>query len=206
MQSIASIVGDVLTSKETWFRKIKKSSEPGEESIGFVQNTKNRFKDPSKGDCSKRGRGGRNNSRKGSKCKRCRKTGHTSDQCWASWESIKDMHNQKTHDQNASKSSDSCIVAHCNLGFNEMTSLSSYKDCWLLDTGATSHMTFRKDCFEELNETIDGIVYFADKSSIKPKGMGTIRLKMSGFLDFSLKNVLYLLDLKRSLLSLVEIQ
>ena len=55
------------------------------------------------------------------------------------------------------------IVAHCNLGINEMTSLSSYKDCWLLDTGATSHMTFRKDCFEELNETINGIVYFADR-------------------------------------------
>ena len=50
-----------------------------------------------------------------------------------------------------------------------MTSLSSYKDCWLLDIGATSHMTFRKDCFEELNESIYGIVYFADKSSIKPR-------------------------------------
>ena len=87
-----------------------------------------------------------------------------------------------------------------------MTSLSSYKDCWLLDTGATSHMTFRKDCFEELNETINGIVYFADKSSLKPKGMGTIRLKMPGFHDFLLKNVLYLPELQRSLLSLVEIQ
>ena len=129
---------------------------------------------------SKRGRGGRNNSTKRSKCKRCGKTGHTSDQCWASWDSIKDKHNQKKDDQDASKYS-SCIVAHCNLGINEMTSLSSYKDCWLLDTSATSHMTFRKDYFEELNESIDGIVYFADKSSIKPKGMGTIRLKMPGF-------------------------
>ena len=36
----------------------------------------------------------------------------------------------------------------------------------------------REDYFEELNETINGIVYFADKSSLKPKGMGTIRLKM----------------------------
>ena len=94
---------------------------------------------------------------------------------------------RKKDDQDASKSSDSCIVAHCNLGINEMTSLSSYKDCWLLDTVATSHMTFRKYCFEELNETIDGIVYIADKSSIKPKGMGTIRLKMPGFPDFLLR-------------------
>ena len=151
-------------------------------SIGVALAGKDQSKDPSKGDCSKRGRrrrnfkgrGGRNNFNKRSylQCKRCGKTGHTSDQFWASWDSIKDKHNQNKDDQDASKYFDSCIVAHCNLGFNEMTSLSSYKDCWLLDTGATSHMTFRKDCFEELNETIDGIVYFADKSSIKPKGMG----------------------------------
>ena len=98
--------------------------------------------------------------------------------------------NQKKDDnknQDASKSSE---YAHCIVA--KMTSLSSYKDCWLLDTGATSHVTFRKDCFEELNETINGIVYFADKSSLKPKGMGTIWLKMSGFPDFLLKNVLYL--------------
>ena len=95
---------------------------------------------------------------------------------------------RKKDDQDASKSSDSCIVAHCNLGINEMTSLSSYTDCWLL------------------NETINGIVYFADKSSLKPKGMGTIRLKMARFPDFLLKNVLYLPELQRILLSLVEIR
>ena len=118
-------------------------------SIGASLASKHQSKDPSKGDCSKRGRGGRNNSRKRSdlQCKRYGKTGHTSDQCWASWDSIKDKPNQKKDDQDASKFSDSCIVAHCNLGFNEMTSLSSYKDCWLLDTGATSHMNFRKRLF-----------------------------------------------------------
>ena len=99
-------------------------------------------KDHPKGESSKRGRGrrkfrdrgGRNNSSKRSdlQCKRCGKTGHTSNQCWDSWDSIKDRHNKKTDDsknQDASKSSDSahCIVAHCNLGINEMNSLSSYK-------------------------------------------------------------------------------
>ena len=133
MQSLSSIVGATLSGKERGRRR-------------------RNF----------RGRGGRNNFTKRSnlQCKHCGKTGHTSDQCWASWDSIKDKHNQNKDDQDASKFSDSCIVAHCNLGINEMTSLSFYKDCWLLDTGATSHMTFRKDCFEELNETINGIVYF----------------------------------------------
>ena len=152
MQSLSSIVGATLSGKER-----------------------------GRGRRNLRGRGGRNNFSKRSdlQCKHCGKTGRTLDQCWDSWDSIKDTHNQKKDDsknQDASKYSDfsHCIVAHCNLGINEMTSLSSYKDCWLLDTGATSHMTIRKECFKELNETIDGIVYFADKSSIKPKGMGTI--------------------------------
>ena len=49
-------------------------------------------------------------------------------------------------------------------------------------------------------------MYFADKSSLKPKGMGNIQLKMFGFPDFLLKNFLYLPELQRSLLSLVEIR
>ena len=145
MHSLASIVGATLSGKDTYPEWWRKKRGRGRRNFG--------------------GRGGRNSSSKRSylKCKRCGKIGHSADQCWASWDSIKGGHNQKKDDnenQDASKSSDSahCIVAHCNLGINEMTSLSSYKDCWLLDTGETSHMTFRKDCFEEINETINGIV------------------------------------------------
>ena len=95
-------------------------------SIGAALAGKDQSKDPFKGDCGKergrrrrnfRGRGGRS-KRSDLQCKRCGKTGHTSDLCWASWDSIKDKHNQKTNDQDASKFSDSCIVAHCNPGFN----------------------------------------------------------------------------------------
>ena len=80
-------------------------------------------KDHSKGESNKRGRGRRkfrgrggiNNFIKRSdlQCKHCGKTGNTSNQCWDSWDSIKDKHNQKKDDQDASKSSDSYIVAHC---------------------------------------------------------------------------------------------
>ena len=63
------------------------------------------------------------------------------DQCWDSWNSIKDRHNQKKDDnknQDASKSSDSahCIVAHCNLGINEMTATCC--DCCLNDLKSMS--------------------------------------------------------------------
>jgi hypothetical protein len=67
-------------------------------------------------------------------------------------------------------------------------------------------MTFRRDFFEDLNDNVDGIVYFADKSNLKPSTIGTIRLKFLGLLNFLLHNVLYLPELKRSLLSLVLIR
>jgi hypothetical protein len=67
-------------------------------------------------------------------------------------------------------------------------------------------MTFQRDFFEDFNDNVDGIVYFADKSSLKPLGMGTIRLKLPGLPNFLLHNVLYLLELQRSLMSLVHIR
>lgn len=67
-------------------------------------------------------------------------------------------------------------------------------------------MTFRKDFFKELDDNVDGDVYFAAKSSLKPKGIGTIWLKVPGFLDFLLQNVLYPLELQGNLLSLVQIR
>eukprot|EP00253_Pinus_taeda_P021319 PITA_21319 len=80
------------------------------------------------------------------------------------------------------------------------------KNDWLLDSGATCHMTHRKDFFEDLTDNVDGVVYFADQSKIKPSGLGTIRLKLPGLSDFLLDHVLYLPQLKRNLLSLVHIR
>jgi len=80
-------------------------------------------------------------------------------------------------------------------------SLASSKNDWLLDSGATCHMTHRKYFFEDFTDNVDGAVYFADQSKIKPSGLGTIRLKLP-----SLDHVLYLLQLKRNLLSLVHIR
>jgi hypothetical protein len=64
---------------------------------------------------------------------------------------------------------------------------------------------FQRDFFEELNDNVEGVVNFADGSSLKPMGIGTIKLKLPGFLDFLLHDVLYLPELWRNLLSLVHI-
>ena len=45
-------------------------------------------------------------------------------------------------------------------------------------------MNFRKFYFEELNENVDEVVYFVDKSSLKPSIIGSIRLKLHDFFYF----------------------
>ena len=62
------------------------------------------------------------------------------------------------------------VVAHCNFHMEDVfsTSFSSWCDVWVLDTGATCHMTFRKDLFDQFNDNIDEVVYFDNKFQIKP--------------------------------------
>ena len=84
------------------------------------------------------------------------------------------------------------MVAHCNLEIEEdFGPFFSWNDIWLLDTGATCHVTFRKDFFETFSDQIDGVVHLVDKSQLKPLGIGSVRLKLSGLADYILIDVLY---------------
>lgn len=72
------------------------------------------------------------------------------------------------------------------------TAFSSWRDSRILDSGATFHMTFKRYFFETFSDDIDGVIYFAHKSQIKPSGIGSIRLKILNFADYVLQDVLYL--------------
>ena len=100
------------------------------------------------------------------------------------------------------------VIIHCNVGIEEVfsTSNSCLNDTWLLDTGATCHMTYRRDFFETFNDQVDGVVYFSNKYQLKPSCIGSIRPKLPGISDYILSNVLYLAQLKRNLISLVHIR
>ena len=67
-------------------------------------------------------------------------------------------------------------------------------------------MTFRKYFFETFSDQIDGVVHLADKSQLKPSGIGFVRLKLSGLADYILFDVLYVPQLKRKLISLMQIR
>eukprot|EP00253_Pinus_taeda_P008830 PITA_08830 len=163
-----------------------------------------------------RGRGGRHSQ--GEKLDlhyiRCKRDGlHDASTCKFPWDRIEQERNQpkgKTNDKEKGKELEFThyVVAHYNIGVNEdlfNASLASWKNDWFLDSRETCHMTFRRYFFEEFIDNVDGVVYFADKSKLKPSELGTIKLKLPGIPNFLLHHVLYLPQLRINLLSLVQI-
>jgi hypothetical protein len=172
----------------------QKAQKPRGESSRFDNNHRDRGSRPF------RGRGGHyhqgdkqqddrrpkhfQNDKQSLKCYMCGKLGHTSSHCHPPWDKISEKKEQQPPNKGKPPEYANYIVAHCNLSINEVfsTSFGSWEDTWILDTGDTCHMTLRRDFFETFNNHIDGIVYFADKSQLKP----SIRLWLPGLANIKL--------------------
>lgn len=72
----------------------------------------------------------------------------------------------------------------------------------ILDTGCSFHMTPRRDWFVDLEEKDVGSVRMANESTSSVKGIGTVRIKTSEGGFVLIKNVRYIPQFSRNLLSL----
>ena len=170
---------------------------------------KNHAQESSRGIGGLRGRGRRNFRRggwgrqfQGEKydihCTWCNRDGHDSSTCKLPWKIIVQDINEakgKNHDKRKGKALESThyVVAHCNIGVIEdlfNASLASWKDVWLLDLGATCHMNFQRDFFEEFSDNVYGAVQFENKSKLKTSVVDTIRVKLPRLFDILLHGVL----------------
>ena len=73
---------------------------------------------------------------------------------------------------------------------------------WVLDMGATNHMTGTKSVFFELDSGIRGTVKFGDGSVVEIKGHGTILFVSKGGNHHKLTGVYFILRLKANIVSL----
>jgi len=73
---------------------------------------------------------------------------------------------------------------------------------WVLDFGCSYHICKRKEYFETLELKEGGVVRLGNNKAYRIQGMATIRLKMFDDCDFLLKNVRYIPELKRNLISI----
>eukprot|EP00253_Pinus_taeda_P026363 PITA_26363 len=72
---------------------------------------------------------------------------------------------------------------------------------WYVDSGASSHMTGKRDCFEFLEESACGSkIYLRDDSGYEIKGCGDIPVKLPSGDIKHLRNVLYVPGIKKNLI------
>ncbi|XP_059073091.1 uncharacterized protein LOC131873929 [Cryptomeria japonica] len=94
-------------------------------------------------------------------------------------------------------------VVHPNLVLVSQTSPSS-RDVWLIDSGASKHMTGDKGLFDTLNSTPTGdLIRIADDKEYVAKGIGTITIPLTEG-SCSLSNVLYVPGFTSNLLSVSQ--
>jgi hypothetical protein len=71
-------------------------------------------------------------------------------------------------------------------------------DGWCLNTGATHHMTGRREFFTKLDSSVRGSVKFGDASGVEIKGVGSIILTTESGEHRLLTGVYYIPSLRNS--------
>ena len=91
------------------------------------------------------------------------------------------------------------LVSLCNGSSNDKA------DEWYLDTGATHHMTGRREFFTEFDSSVRGSVKFGDASGVEIKGVGSVTFTAKSGEHRLLTGVYYIPALRNSIISVGQL-
>lgn len=134
-------------------------------------------------------------------CFYCQKRGHIARECRKRLRETNNKESTRSSKRDEETSNMSAFVGETHA--KEVLSLAT-EDIWLLDSGASKHMTFRRDWFSELQSCENEYVYLGDGTKCKVIGHGIIYIRrfVNGmWLDGRLEDVLYIPDLNKNLFS-----
>jgi hypothetical protein len=78
-------------------------------------------------------------------------------------------------------------------------------DQWYLDTGCSNHMSGKRTWFNELDESVNRSIRFADDSVVKAEGIGKIRIQSKDGKGVVISDVLYVPSMKSNLISIGQL-
>ena len=82
-----------------------------------------------------------------------------------------------------------------------LTTNDALSQTWIIDSGASFHVTPLKECFVTFNVGSHGHVYLGNDHACSIEGIGTVHLAINGTNELVLHNVRYVPGIKKSLLS-----
>lgn len=148
----------------------------------------------------------KSSKRKDFNCHYCGKKGHIARNCFKRRDKSENNKDNEKSKRKSNSDDHANLEAFLVSGFECCTRImnSDVKDIWILDSGASKHMSFRRKWFIDLDESYRKTVSLGDDSVCKVMGCGTILIKRlvdNEWLDGKLENVLYIPSLRRNLFS-----
>ena len=136
-------------------------------------------------------------SKKNITCYNCGKKGHLKKDCWS-------LNNNSNPSGNIASTSNGGEALCCEAATTCKGKL-TFADGWLIDSGATFHMTSRREWFQDYEPVSGGSVYSCNDHALKIVGIGTIKLKLHDGMVRTIRNVRHVNGLKKNLLSLGQL-
>jgi len=143
-----------------------------------------------------RGSGYNNRDKKNIQCYNCNQFGHYSTECQRKAPlEVREQANYAEEDANSRGAA--ALFVQQGLGENQ-------ENIWYLDSGASNHMCGQRDLFDDLDETIQGLVIFGDTSKVPFKGKGNIPIKLKNGDHSYIADVYYVPTIKQNLVSISQ--
>jgi hypothetical protein len=167
-----------------------------EENVAIAANSKKKFKKGPNGGNKLKGEGKKDMSKV--KCFACHKFGHYAGQC-----------SNKKKKQTATSAAVEEFSAKFDKEFSLVVCLSTrttHSDVWYIDSGASRHMTGVCEHLIDLTQIGDLEVVLGDDRVVKAVDSGTISFQRESLPPMLLREVLYVPDLKKNLVSISAIE
>lgn len=128
-------------------------------------------------------------------CYNCRKEGHIAREC-------KEPPSHKSRFQNRYHEKSAFLVSDGSVG-EEMRSILASDVRWIMDSGASCHMTHIREILEDFVETSDSVV-LGNSAKLDVKGRGNVQIEKfvsNEWIEGTIKDVMYVPELRKNLLS-----
>ncbi|KAE8675254.1 hypothetical protein F3Y22_tig00111689pilonHSYRG00088 [Hibiscus syriacus] len=173
-------------------RKNKEDRQVNLQQAEALTTTRGRSTERDQSSSHKHGRS-KSRSKKNLKCYNCGKKGHLKNDCW----SLNKNSNPQGNTANTSDDGD----ALCCETSTTVEGRKRYADIWLIDSGATYHMTSRREWFHHYEPVSGESVYSCNDHALEIICVGTIKLKMYDGTIKVVRDVRHVKGLKKNLLS-----
>ena len=132
--------------------------------------------------------------------------GHVKRDCKLLKKEGSNQNKQQSHEANVADNSDGEVMF--TSGF-DMAFFTTADDClsigWIIDSGASFHVTPHRDWFIRYQSEASGIVYLGDDHPCQIKGCGDIRLKLEDGKQWMLRNVRHVPEIWKILVSVGQL-